>query len=105
MHKAYSTAPARILAIDDSQDYLDFLKAALGEEGYHIEFARSGAEGIAKVQAGGFDCVLVGWRKPGLDGIEVCRRISELQRKADHPVSLLMLTALDAREGMRLSFE
>src|ERR1700736_2128335 len=49
----------RILAIDDSDDYLALLSVDLRSEGYEVETATSGTAGLELLAQGNFDCVLV----------------------------------------------
>ena len=73
---------ARILTIDDSFTYLEFLGEHLGAEGYEVKKATSGEEGLAQIAEGSFDCVLVDLLMPQVDGIEVCRRINGMRPSA-----------------------
>jgi DNA-binding response OmpR family regulator len=61
---------SRILAIDDSPTYLAFLDKELCSQGYEVETATSGAEGLTRLAESRFDCVLVDLLMPGMDGIE-----------------------------------
>lgn len=86
---------ARILAIDDSPTYLEYLAAELQQEGYLIEKAASGPEGLQKLEQTNFDCVLVDLIMPDMDGIEVCHELNLLSQKRLNPLLILMLTAHD----------
>lgn len=86
---------ARILAIDDSPTYLAFLIAELQQEGYLVEGASSGPEGLKKLQTHSYDCILVDLIMPGIDGIEVCQQIAKLEQNKLNPLLVLMLTAHD----------
>jgi two-component system response regulator MprA len=71
------------------------LRRALALEGYDIELAADGAEALARLHAnGGFDAMLLDVLMPGVDGLEVCRRL----RSAGSRLPVLMLTARDAVE-------
>jgi CheY-like chemotaxis protein len=91
---------ARLLTIDDSQTYLEHLRDQLGREGYSLAQASSGEEGLARLLKEPFDCVLVDLVMPGMDGIEVCRRINELRATQDNPVAVLMLTGRENKEDL-----
>lgn len=97
--QAYGGEPgfsqARILAIDDSPTYLAFLEAELMREGYLVDTASNGSEGLAKIKAGDYDCVLVDLVMPDLDGIAVCQHLSQISRQMISPLLILMLTAHD----------
>jgi two-component system NtrC family sensor kinase len=71
--------PARLLAIDDSSTYLAFLGEELRNQGYEVETASSGMEGLNRLVHEKFDCVLVDLQMAEMDGVEVCRRIAAIQ--------------------------
>ena len=79
----------RILAIDDSSTYLELLSDELRNQGYEVETAANGIEGLARLTAEKFDCVLVDLQMAGMDGVEVCRRITgdPESRTAESPSS------------------
>jgi DNA-binding response OmpR family regulator len=78
----------RVLCIDDDRRLFELLASYLAESGVHLVHAASGREGLAALDAGVFDAVLLDVMMPGLDGLEVCRRIRERSR-----VPIIMLTA------------
>ncbi len=90
---------AKILAIDDSPTYLEFLSTVLSDEGYLVEKAFSGAEALDRLKREEFDCILVDLVMPVLDGVEVCREIQKLNRP-ENPAVLLMLTAHEDKDEM-----
>ena len=90
----------RLLAIDDSATYLEFLRLSLEAEGYAVDTASSGADGLAKIAAHEYDCVLVDLVMPDMDGIEVCRQINEMRSRITMPVLTLMLTTRETKEDM-----
>ncbi len=71
--------PARLLAIDDSSTYLAFLGEELRSQGYEVETANNGTEGLSRLVHEKFDCVLVDLQMAEMDGVEVCRRIGAIQ--------------------------
>ena len=91
---------ARILAIDDSRTYLEYLTEELKAEGYLVENAPSGPDGLALLERRGFDCILLDLMMPEMDGIEVCRRIHEIRYRMSDPVVVLMLTAHETKDDM-----
>ncbi len=84
-----SSAPFRVLAVDDDCKFCALLADYLRPFGFEVEAAHSGPDGLAKVEAGGYDAVILDVMLPGLDGHEVLRRI-----RAVSAVPVLMLTAL-----------
>jgi DNA-binding NtrC family response regulator len=63
----------RILIVDDDGPMRSFLCTVLGEEGYKLEEARNGTEGLAKLSASDFDLVVTDLRMPGLSGMDLLR--------------------------------
>ncbi len=96
---------ARLLTIDDSPTYLQFLSAELEAEGYQIETASSGEEGLKRIAAGELDCVLIDLIMPKMDGIEVCKRINKLRASIDSPMAVLMLTGQEAKDDLTRALE
>ena len=82
---------SRILVIDDDMNITSFLKRALSYEGYSVETAASGAEGLTRALTEPPDLVVLDVMMPGLDGYEVAKRL-----RAGGPQAILMLTARDA---------
>lgn len=82
----------RILVIDDDTAITKLLKRGLSYEGFAVETAASGAEGLTVERERPSDLVILDVMMPGLDGYEVLRRL----RAADERLPVLMLTAQDA---------
>jgi two-component system, OmpR family, response regulator MprA len=88
----------KILVVDDERAGRDSLRRALELEGYDIELAGDGREALALLQNGADsqpDVVILDVLMPGLDGLEVCRRL----RASGNHVPVLMLTARDEVES------
>jgi len=88
----------RILVVDDERAVRESLRRALELEGYRIELAADGQEALYRLQANGDappDAVILDLLMPGVDGLEVCRRL----RRAGNRVPVLMLTARDEVEN------
>jgi len=80
----------KILLIEDDEGILRFLRRGLSYEGYQVETAVDGQEGLTKAREWHPDLVVLDWMLPGMDGLEVCRRL-----RATGPLPILMLTAKD----------
>ena len=80
-----------ILVIEDEEKILNFLRRGLIYEGYRVETAMDGSVGLASARDNPPDLVILDWMLPGIDGLEVCRRL-----RAASNVPILMLTAKDA---------
>ena len=81
----------RILLVEDEPNIARFVELELGHEGYEVVKAADGREGLRLAEEGGFDLMLLDIMLPGLNGLEVLRR---LRRSSRLPV--IMLTAHDA---------
>ncbi len=87
---------ARILIVDDDQAIRESLEAIL-EDDYEVETATSGREGLQKLENAVYDLVLLDLVMPGIDGIEVLRRIKQFDRQLD----VVMVSATDkARQAI-----
>jgi PAS domain S-box-containing protein len=68
----------KLLLIDDEPDILRVLSMSLKADGYHVVTAQNGPEGIAAFEKEKPDIVLTDIKMPGMDGIEVLKKIKEL---------------------------
>jgi two-component system, OmpR family, response regulator MprA len=84
---------ARILIIEDEDRIRQFLQRGLTFEGYRVDVAADGNAGLELARENPPDLVLLDIMLPGIDGIEVCRRL-----RAVSEVPILMLTAKEAIE-------
>jgi len=66
----------RILVVDDEKNVRRTLQRALDAEGYEVDAAVNGEEGLKKVNDGNYELVLLDMKLPGMDGMEVLRRLS-----------------------------
>lgn len=82
----------RILVIDDDPAVTSLLKRGLSYEGFMVETAKSGAEGLTIARERPSDVVILDVMMPGLNGFEVLQRL----RAADEQLPVLMLTGKDA---------
>ncbi|MDE3103303.1 MAG: response regulator transcription factor [Chloroflexota bacterium] len=87
-----SPRAARVLVVDDDESVTNMLRRALSFEGYGVATARDGAEGLRACLEFVPDAVVLDVMMPGVDGVEVCRRL----RAGDERLAILMLTARDA---------
>jgi DNA-binding response OmpR family regulator len=78
----------RILLIDDDERLHELLKSYLEQNGFHVTSAFDGRRGLSALEAGTFDAVLLDVMLPGMDGVEVCKRV---RQKSNIPI--VMLTA------------
>jgi len=80
----------KVLIIEDEEKLARFIEMELSYEGYRVQKAHDGRAGLEKALSGGFDLVILDIMLPGLNGMEVLRRI---RRELNVPV--IMLTARD----------
>ncbi len=80
---------ARILVVDDDEQIAAAVRRALAYEGYHVTVAHDGHSALESARTRLPDLVVLDIMLPGIDGIEVCRRL----RAAGDDVAVLMLTA------------
>ncbi|WP_435131056.1 response regulator transcription factor [Actinacidiphila sp. bgisy144] len=81
----------RVLVVEDEQDMAESLAWGLAAEGYVVDVAADGVEGLWKAQETSPDVIILDVRLPGMDGYRLCRALREQGRWT--PV--LMLTAMD----------
>jgi two-component system OmpR family response regulator len=82
----------RILVVEDEARLATLLRRGLVEEGYAVDIAANGEEALAWVDISTYDAIVLDIMLPGIDGLEVCRRLRR-QRKQ---TPILLLTARDA---------
>jgi DNA-binding response OmpR family regulator len=79
----------KILIIEDNRDLAHLLEGHLKDLAFQVDTAFDGIAGLAKADSNNYDLIILDLMLPGLDGIEICRR---LRRKSSY-VPILMLTA------------
>lgn len=80
---------AKILIVEDEDSILMALEDDLALEGYRVTGERDGARALEKARNGGFDLIILDLMLPGLDGLEICKRL----RAEGNSTPVLMLTA------------
>jgi two-component system NtrC family sensor kinase len=90
--------PKKVLAVDDSETYLQELAGALRGDGYEVVLARSGEEALELLAVQPVECILLDVLMPGIGGQETCRRVKAVPAMRDIPI--IMLTALEDRDAM-----
>jgi DNA-binding response OmpR family regulator len=78
----------KILIVEDEKQMAMFIEMELVHEGYEVDTAYDGREGLEKVENKEYDLILLDIMIPSLNGIEVCRRIRQFSN-----VPIIMLTA------------
>src|SRR5260370_34557625 len=88
------TAGLRILLVEDEPSAAQMLAKGLREQGYSVDLAGDGEEGIEKAQTNQYDLIVLDVVLPRKNGFEVCREL----RSAGFSTPIFMLTARDEVE-------
>ena len=83
-----STSPGRVLVVEDDESIADVLRRMLRQEGHEVRSSVDGVEALRAAEEFVPDLVILDLGLPGLDGVEVCRRL-----RVDSDVPILILTA------------
>ncbi len=81
--------PRRVLIIEDERDLALLMKRHLEDTGFSIQIELRGDDGLRAAEASSFDLILLDLMLPGMDGLEVCRRL----RSQNVHTPILMVTA------------
>ena len=92
----------RILIIEDNPDIAANIGDYLDEKGHTVDFAGDGITGLHLAIVNDFDAIVLDLALPGMDGLEVCRK---LRQEAGKNTPVLMLTARDRLEDKLAGFE
>jgi signal transduction histidine kinase len=95
----------RVLAIDDSPSYLYYIEQELKRENYIVDTASDAHRGLEKLVHGTYDCVLVDFGMPGLNGAEICRHIRQMGDASNPQIVLIILSSHEDKEHMKLGFD
>lgn len=93
----------RILLVEDEQAIANFIAEGLEEEGFRVDVASNGREGLrlALENPESYDLLLLDWMLPGLSGIEICRAV----RREFPALPVIMLTAKDTVDDVVFGLE
>ena len=86
--------PEKILIVEDEAKLARFVELELMHEGYQVEKSPDGRDGLEKLESGAYDLALLDIMLPGLNGLEVLRRV-----RHDFSVSHIPVIVLTARQG------
>jgi DNA-binding response OmpR family regulator len=84
----------KILLIEDEKKIVSFIKNGLHSEGYTVDIAYDGEEGLFRAEDGNFDLIILDIMLPLIDGLTVCKQL----RAKGKTMPIIMLTAKDAVE-------
>jgi DNA-binding response OmpR family regulator len=91
-----------VLVLDDDRATRDLVQEILEEQGYTVESAASGASGLARLESGGIDLVVLDRTLPDRDGLDVCRwvRAREDSDRAHLPIIMVSASVPAGEETM-----
>jgi DNA-binding response OmpR family regulator len=92
--------PGRIIVVDDDATLADVVGRYLRRDGHQVECVADGYEALRRIAAQPPDLVILDLMLPGIDGLEVCRRL-----RAQWPIPVVMLTALGEVTDRVVGFE
>ena len=92
----------RILVVEDNRDIAANLGDYLEERGHTVDYAADGVTGLHLAVVNNFDAIVLDLNLPGMDGIEVCRKLRTEGRKQ---TPVLMLTARDTLDNKLAGFD
>lgn len=92
----------RLLVIEDNRDIAANLGDYLEDRGHTVDYAADGVTGLHLAVVNDFDAIVLDLNLPGIDGIEVCRKLRQEGRKQ---TPVLMLTARDSLDSKLAGFE
>ncbi len=87
------TDKKRILVVDDEPDFCSIVQGQLEKEGFEVELAYNGVEGMEKVKANPPDAVVLDVMMPEKDGYEMCKELKADEKLSNIPVLLLTAVA------------
>lgn len=83
----------RILVVDDEADFASLVQGNLEKEGFQVELAYNGEEGLAKVRANPPDAIVLDVMMPEKDGYTVCKELKANRETCNIPIVLLTAVA------------
>jgi len=87
------TDKKRILVVDDEPDFCSIVQGQLEKEGFEVDLAYNGVEGMEKVQANPPDAIVLDVMMPEKDGYEMCKELKSDSNLCEIPVLLLTAVA------------
>jgi len=79
----------RLLVLEDEKDVADALSRGLSQNGYAIDIAETGSQGLEDIEVNGYDLLILDLNLPDMDGLDICR----LAREKHPALLILILTA------------
>lgn len=91
----------KILVIEDNENVASMIEMFFLKEEIKGEFVQDGIDGYERAKQEQWDCLIIDWMLPGMDGISICRKV----RENNKTVPIIMLTAKDTESDQVLGLE
>jgi two-component system, OmpR family, response regulator len=91
----------KVLVIEDNESVCSMIDMFFSKEGINGEYIHDGFQGYERYKEGGWDLLIIDWMLPGMDGVNICRKIRE---EGDN-IPIIMLTAKDSESDQVLGLE
>ncbi|MCR2821544.1 response regulator transcription factor [Lederbergia panacisoli] len=91
----------KILVIEDNESVASMIEMFFAKENINGVFVTDGLEGYKRAQEEEWDCLIIDWMLPNMDGVTICRKI----RQENKSVPIIMLTAKDSESDQVLGLE
>ncbi|WP_432353454.1 winged helix-turn-helix domain-containing protein [Sporosarcina sp. A2] len=91
----------KILVIEDNESVSQMIGLFFEKEGIDGEFVMDGKQGLVRAKQEAWDCLIIDWMLPSMDGVTICRSL----RKSGDDVPIIMLTAKDGESDQVLGLE
>jgi two-component system, cell cycle response regulator len=91
----------RVLIVDDDDIARAYLSAVLKKASYEVQVAASAEEALRVLDTSQFQIVVTDWQMPGMDGLELCRKVR--LKQVDGYVYVMMLTVRESKQDMLVS--
>lgn len=91
----------KILVIEDNESVSSMIELFFSKEGIEGEFVKDGLAGFKRAHESEWDCLIVDWMLPGMDGVTICRTL----RQQGFSTPIIMLTAKDSESDQVLGLE
>ena len=90
----------RVLIVDDDDIVRAYLSAVLKKASYDVQTAASAEEALRILDTSQFQIVVTDWQMPGMDGLELCRKVR--LKQVDGYVYVMMLTVRESKAEIML---
>ncbi len=94
--------PFKILVIEDEKDIVELITYNLGKNGFLVDYAYNGEEGLKKIRTTKYDLILLDIMLPGIGGFELCKLLKEDPESSEIPIIFLTARTLEADKVLGL---